>query len=227
MVGEFSDSGTPLSAYTSFSAAAGLAAGATSIAIDGAGDIWTPNQLIDVHKTYQTITFTVSELSRAGSILSGASGYAPTSTYEDFASIAIDSSGDAWITYKLANEVIEISQSGAILSGASGYAVDNSPVAIAIDGSGNALVMGVIGGVGNLSKLSRSGTILSGGGYAVESGPIGGFALDGSGNAWIGGFNFNGIIELIGVATPVITPICAGLPATPTADGSSRLGTRP
>ena len=26
---------------------------------------------------------------------------------------------------------------------------------------------------------------------------------------------------------PVITPIAAGLPATPTADGSSKLGTRP
>jgi hypothetical protein len=224
MVSEFSGSGTPLSAYTGFSAA-GVYAGAASIAIDGAGDVWTPNQLFTVLGGGRS--YTVSELSRAGSILSGASGYAQTSTDEESASVAIDSSGDAWITYKLANEVIEISQSGAILSGASGYAVDNSPVAIAIDGSGNALVMGVIGGVGNLSKLSSSGTILSGGGYAVESGPIGGFALDGSGNAWIGGFYFNGIIELIGVATPVITPICAGLPATPTADGSSKLGTRP
>jgi hypothetical protein len=213
VVSEFSGSGTLLSAYTY------SPGGATSIAIDGAGDIWTPNVLLPPGKGYLSETYTVSELSRAGSILSGASGYAPISAYEQVASIAVDSSGDAWVTYKLANEVIEISQSGAILSGANGYAVNNSPVAIAIDGSGDALVLGV----NNLSKLSSSGTILSGGGYAVGS--SGGFALDGSGNAWIG--SGNGIIELIGVATPVITPICAGLPATPTADGSSNLGTRP
>jgi hypothetical protein len=35
------------------------------------------------------------------------------------------------------------------------------------------------------------------------------------------------VVELIGLAAPAITPICAGLPATPTTDGSSSLGTRP
>jgi hypothetical protein len=218
MVSEFSDSGTPLSAYTSFSPAGGVAAGIGSIAIDGAGDIWTSIGLTTIGKSYLSDTVTVSELSRAGSILSGAGGYAPISAYEQAASIAIDSSGDAWVTYEASDVVIEISQSGFSL----GYAVYNSPVAIAIDGSGDAYVLGV----SNLSKLSSSGTILSGSGYAVESSLIGGFALDGSGNAWIGAGN-NGITELIGVATPVVTPICAGLPATPTADGSSKLGTRP
>jgi len=40
-------------------------------------------------------------------------------------------------------------------------------------------------------------------------------------------FSSGDIIEFIGAATPVITPTAAGLPATPTADGSSKLGTRP
>jgi hypothetical protein len=219
-VTEFSGSGTPLATYTNFSAAAGVDAGTGPMAIDGAGDVWALTVLLPVGQSYLSETFTVSELSRAGSILSGATGYAQSSMFEETAGIAIDSSGDAWVTYRLANEVIEISPSGAILSGGSGYAVGNSPTAIAIDDSGDAFVLGV----SNLSKLSSSGTILSGGGYAVGS--TAGFALDGSGNAWIGGGN-NGIVELIGVATPVITPICAGLPATPTADGSSKLGTRP
>ena len=57
-------------------------------------------------------------------------------------------------------------------------------------------------------------------------------ALDGSGNAWIGNSGYpceavDSVLEFIGVATPVITPIAAGLPATPTANGSSNLGTRP
>ena len=54
-------------------------------------------------------------------------------------------------------------------------------------------------------------------------------ALDGSGNLWAAsqGGGIIEIVEFIGVATPVITPIAAGLPATPTTDGSSNLGTRP
>ena len=56
-------------------------------------------------------------------------------------------------------------------------------------------------------------------------------AIDGSGNVWITNAkpltNNPFVTELIGAATPVIAPIVAGLPATPTADGSSNLGTRP
>jgi hypothetical protein len=35
------------------------------------------------------------------------------------------------------------------------------------------------------------------------------------------------VLEFIGAATPVITPIAAGLPSAPTANGTSNLGTRP
>jgi hypothetical protein len=60
-------------------------------------------------------------------------------------------------------------------------------------------------------------------------------AVDGSGNVWIlngncTGLNFAGedtVIELIGAATPVITPVAAGLPLKPTVGGTSNLATRP
>jgi hypothetical protein len=52
-------------------------------------------------------------------------------------------------------------------------------------------------------------------------------AVDGSGDVWVANNPGNTVSELIGVATPVVTPIAAGLPVTPTADGSSNLGTRP
>jgi hypothetical protein len=53
-------------------------------------------------------------------------------------------------------------------------------------------------------------------------------AIDGSGNIWTANFGSTAsVTELIGAAVPVITPICAGLPSTPTTDGSSNLGTRP
>jgi hypothetical protein len=54
-----------------------------------------------------------------------------------------------------------------------------------------------------------------------------GIAIDGSGDLWIMNENNSNVIEFIGVATPVITPIAAGLPSTPTVNGTSNLGTRP
>jgi len=56
-----------------------------------------------------------------------------------------------------------------------------------------------------------------------------GIAIDGSGDVWVGNqYGYPSFLtEFIGAGTPVITPIAAGLTATPTADGSSKLGTRP
>ena len=78
-------------------------------------------------------------------------------------------------------------------------------------------------------ELSSTGTVLSG-----TNGYTGGglnfpeaLAIDGSGNIWVGTIQGHPVTELIGVATPVITPIVAGLPVVPTTDGSSNLGTRP
>jgi hypothetical protein len=51
--------------------------------------------------------------------------------------------------------------------------------------------------------------------------------VDGSGNVWVANYGYYSVTEIVGAAAPVITPIAAGLPATPTADGSSSLGTRP
>jgi hypothetical protein len=91
-----------------------------------------------------------------------------------------------------------------------------------------------------VTEIANDGLILSGttgylGGYAGGGLDYpSGLAIDGSGNVWVTNYfldgntlNGNSVTEIIGVATPVITPICAGLPATPTANGTSNLGTRP
>ena len=52
-------------------------------------------------------------------------------------------------------------------------------------------------------------------------------ALDASGDIWVANGGNNTVTEVIGAAVPVITPIAAGLPATPTVGGVSNLGTRP
>ena len=84
-------------------------------------------------------------------------------------------------------------------------------------------------------ELSSSGAALSGAngyGYAslsqFEQNAVNVVAVDGSGDVWLAdnGTN-NSVTELIGAATPVITPIAAGLPSTPTGNGTSNLGTRP
>jgi secreted PhoX family phosphatase len=150
-------------------------------------------------------------------------------------SIAIDSAGNAWI----ANEdydrvghtgsISKFSSAGTALSPPTGYTGGGllNPVSIAIDGSGNVWTANL----GSVSEFSGAGAALSPSfGYGYAEGFFDSpqsIAIDGSGNAWVANDGNYSVSELIGVAAPVITPICAGLPATPTVDGSSKLGTRP
>ena len=143
--------------------------------------------------------------------------------------IAVDGAGNAWVTNSQGKSVTEISSAGTILSGATGYTGGGlaGPTGIAIDASGNAWVTNH--GANSVTELSSAGAILSG-----TNGYTGGglnypeaLAIDGSGNIWVGTIQGHPVTELIGLATPVITPISAGLPVIPTTDGTSNLGTRP
>jgi hypothetical protein len=186
------------------------------IAIDGSGNIWLPNQ-----------GNSVTEFSGAGTALSGTNGYIGGGlNFPD--GIAIDASGSAWVTNYEGSSLTKLSNTGAALSGSSGYTGGSLafPTAIAIDGSGNAWVTNY--GGGTVTELSSTGAVLSGiNGYMGSglSAPTG-IAIDGSGNAWVSNYA-DFAVEIIGIGTPVITPIAAGLPILPTKDGSSNLGTRP
>jgi hypothetical protein len=189
----------------------------TSIAVDGSGNAWAT-----------TFGGRVVEVASSGSVVSGIPGYSVV--YEP-SGVSIDASGDAWVAdpYTGQNNVGELSNSGAILSGANGYAAGglNKPAATAIDGAGNVWITSPTGN--SISELTHSGVALGGvNGYLTPglNSPVR-IAIDGSGDVWAVNSNGYNLTELLGVATPVITPIAAGLPATPTADGSSNLGTRP
>jgi hypothetical protein len=200
-----------------------------AVAIDGSGDAWVANHT------------TVSELSNSGTPVSGASGY-PSGGLSGAVTVTVDESGNVWVP--TGSSVVKLSHAGAVLSGTVGYTGGGLgvPANIAMDGSGNAWVFNGLGSLSthtftglNVIELSSSGAILSGNnGYGYTSltslnqNGVNEIAVDGSGNVWlaVNGTN-NSVTELIGVATPVITPICAGLPTTPTVDGSSKLGTRP
>jgi PKD repeat protein len=210
-VTELSSSGTLLSGSNDYSG--GGLNDPQGLAIDGSGNVWVTNYFGGV-----------TELTNAGIPLTGSNGYTGAGL-----NIAVDGSGNAWVEGSIA--ITKLSNSGSLLSGPSGFAIPptlNSPDGIAIDGAGNAWALNDY----SVVEFSSSGVILSAPyGYAIAT-PImgsegGGVAIDGSGNVWAVTRESFTVTEIVGVATPVITPIAAGLPATPTANGSSKLGTRP
>ena len=211
-VTELSSTGTALSLYTG----GGLNA-PDAIAIDGSGSAWSANNGSN----------SVSKISSSGTFLSGANGYTGGSLNTPVG-IAIDSAGNAWVSNYHGGTVAKLSSTGAILSGA-GYVSGglDVPLGIAIDGAGNAWIGNYLGNT--VTELSSTGTIVSGNGLYTGGGmnlPYA-IAIDSSGNVWVVNRGGNSVTELIGVAIPVITPISAGLPITPTTDGTSSLGTRP
>jgi PKD repeat protein len=207
----------------------------TGLAIDGSGNAWAAN--------YGSW---FSEFSSTGAALSGTYGYTNASL-GSFSGIAIDASGSAWAAVLSQNSLVKISNAGSYLSGTNGYTGGGlcAPYQTAIDGAGNVWVTDVGQRTypspefdGSVSEFSNAGLPISGAnGYmgasfgsfpGALSGPSS-IAVDGSGDVWTTSHGPLTIFvtEFIGAATPVITPIAAGLPATPTADGSSKLGTRP
>jgi len=217
-VTELSTSGTVLSDSGNGPYTAGLSF-PYNVAIDGSGDAWITNG-----------SNSVTKLSSSGAVLSGSGSgpYAAGGYLNSPVAIAIDGSGNAWIVSEQNSSVVELSNSGVVLSNSGNGAYTGGgmdyPIAIAIDGSGNACISSFQGKT--ITEFSNPGTLLSGpAGYQAPYPAA--VAVDGSGNVWALSGEVGSVIEFVGIATPVVTPISAGLPATPTVNGSSNLGTRP
>jgi streptogramin lyase len=192
------------------------------VAIDGSGEVWVANdEILGRNPTPAIAVFSNTGTALTGNGITGGGLSSPEG-------IAVDASGNAWVA-DYAGLVVEINNSGTIVSGTGGFTPGGlaGPEGIAIDGAGNVWVSNFTGY--GIVELSNSGATLSGpngftSGRASGSGSTY-VAIDGSGNVWAP--YSGGIFEIVGAAVPVITPICAGLPSTLTANGTSNLGTRP
>jgi streptogramin lyase len=140
-------------------------------------------------------------------------------------SVAIDHTGNVWISGgPYASGLCVISPSHSFVSpgingGFTGGGL-NGPQGIAIDGAGDVWTANYNGGT--VSEFSSNGVAISpptgyfgGGMYGLF-----GLALDGSGNVWVCSNLNSRLIELVGGAAPVVTPIVAGVK-------NNALGTRP
>ncbi len=200
------DSGASLTKLSptgaSLSPASGFSGGGilhpAAIAIDASGNAWTANISND----------TVSKFSPTGTALSPASGFTGGSLFQPIA-IAIDASGNAWVANANGNNTLtELSPTGVPVS-ANGFGGGglSHPIAVAIDGSGNVFAANLSA---VFSEFSPSGVALSPTfGFPLGSHFLNAMAVDGSGDVWISGDT--AILESIGAATPVVTPLAAGV----------------
>jgi hypothetical protein len=211
---EFSNGGSVLSGTNGYP----VSADPVDIAFDGANTVWVTN-----NESNGVFLNSVTRLSNTGAPLTGSpltgGGLAGPTV------VAIDSSNSAWILNREGgntNSVTRLSNSGAPASGSpyTGGGL-NDPISLAIDGSGNAWLTNFENGSNSVTELANNGSAISGSsGYTAGGALTKPFtlAIDGSGNVWVG--TSNGVTELIGAATPVVTPTSAGVK-------SNTLGTRP
>jgi hypothetical protein len=107
-------------------------------------------------------------------------------------SIAIDSSGDPWITNNGNSSVTQLASNGVPISPAGGYTgggLNGLFGGIAIDSAGNAWIPNYYGN--SVTEFSNAGTVLSGTLGYTGTGlhtPYG-IAIDGSDNVWVTGFS--------------------------------------
>ena len=180
---------------------------AVSIAIEpgAAGNVWVSN----LHAS------DVSAFTNAGTALyndtnGGVAGAAGS---------AIDSSGNIWFANTSNQNVSKLSSDGT--SGSSFPVGASVKDALAIDGAGNAWVTD--NNTKNaLFELNNSGTSLSGtnGFLPAYSASPDALAIDGSGDVWYIDTASPKLLEVIGAAVPLVTPIAYGV-------ANSMLGAKP
>ena len=142
----------------------------------------------------------LSELSNKGAAMTGAAG--------GNSALAIDNAGNIWSTNSAANTLTRVSNTGAAPATFSGAGL-SAPVAVAIDGSGNIVVLN---GNNSWSVFTNAGTpVTPSTGYTDSSlSAPSALGLDASGSLWIANSATSTVTRFLGAADPVATPLAAG-----------------
>jgi hypothetical protein len=171
-----------------------------SIAVDGAGNVWTAN----------LGNATVSQINGVtGAAISPAGGYTGNGLTIPF-SIAIDPSGNAWVNNMYPssppNHVSVFKPGGTAFTGSpfsgGGLSTQNSfnatsPRDVAFDANGNAWIANLNGTATELNGLTGA-AISPSTGYTISTtvGSQSGVAVDSAGHVWVSGMNGNVLYEM-------------------------------
>jgi len=213
VISEFSSSGTAIT--TSAGYTGGGLDNPRSIAIDGSGNVWVADNF----------SSGLSKFHSNGTAVSSNAGYTGGGLLSPHA-LALDGTGSVYVV-ESSNGLskFDIFGSPFSLNAYTGGGL-NSPQSVAIDGSGNIWMgnsgsnavseFGVDPNTGGAVAISpSSGYTAAGAGLATPSL----IAVDGSGNIWAANGD-NSLTELVGAATPVVTPMVANLIAPYTSSAS-------
>ena len=183
----------------------------TATAVDTSGNAWSVSPS----------TNAVTEFTSVGG--AGANSYQGSGVSYPFA-VAIDASNRPWIVDQGSN-ALTVLNAGTPISGSpfSGGGL-STPNSIVLDGNGTAWISNANGSVSAFTSSGTAVTPSTGfipGQYQSGTVYANGVAVDGSGSLWVtvcgsycGGTGSDAVYQVIGVATPVITPIAAGLSST-------------
>ena len=190
-----SNAGTSLSGTTGFGA--GQLTFPVAVAVDAGQNAWFAN----------SSGTTVTRISEDGTQINQFTcGSGPDG-------VAIDQQGNVWVANYYSDSVTELSSTGAVIS--SGYTGGGiyRPNGIAVDGQGNVWVVNHL--ANTVSELQGAGgatpgtALSSPTGFGVAAGlnlPFG-IAIDGSGSVWISNGGDDSVVEFVGAAAPVKTPL--------------------
>lgn len=215
---QFEDNGLELSGNTGF--ANDDVVGPAGIASDTSGNIWFANYGAATSSIGESVPSSMIGMPPTFNIFTGAGLNSPYG-------IAIDASGNIWAANRGGNgSLSELSPTGAAKSpdptGFTGGGIDD-PYGLAIDGAGNVWTANNGGNSNSVSEFNSSGMAISGANGYVSNALVEpyGIAVDPSGNVWVASDNKSGpLTEFVGAATPVVTPIAAGV-------AYGELGTKP
>ncbi len=135
--------------------------------------------------------------------------------------LAVDAQNNVWSANYFGDSISEISSIGTVIS--SGYSGGGiyHPQGIAVDGAGSIWVANYRGG--SITELAGATAVTPGAalspasiGYGSDAGLIEpyGLAVDSSGSVWVSNYAENTLVEFVGIAVPVKTPL-VGPPQIP------------